>query len=50
MLGWNDTNVLAYFQYIKDVAIALGANKEVADREAREIVNFEISLGQVSHL
>lgn len=46
--GWNDTNVQAYFEYIKDVAIFLGAEKETADREAREIVNFEISLGHVS--
>uniref|UniRef100_A0A336KCR9 CSON013010 protein n=1 Tax=Culicoides sonorensis TaxID=179676 RepID=A0A336KCR9_CULSO len=45
--GWNSTNVIAYFEYIRDISIALGANKEVADREAREIVNFEISLGQV---
>lgn len=50
MNGWNDTNVQAYFEYIKDIAIALGADKEVADREAREIVNFEISLGHVSPL
>lgn len=45
--GWNDTNVVAYFTYIKDIALALGAEEEVADREAREIVNFEMKIGEV---
>lgn len=45
--GWNETNVQAYFAYIKDIAIALKGDKGCVDREAREIVDFEIALAKV---
>lgn len=45
--GWNESNVKAYYSYIKNTAVALGANRSLAEVEAQEIVNFEIALAKV---
>lgn len=47
MKGWNESNVKAYYSYIKNTAVALGANRSLAEMEAQEIVNFEIALAKV---
>ncbi len=39
--------MLAYQQYIVDVAVLLGANPTLAMIEAATIVNFEIELAKV---
>lgn len=46
--GWNESNVKAYYTYVKEIALALGAEKSLAEREAQEIINFEIALAKVS--
>lgn len=48
MKGWNESNVKAYYAYIKNTAVALGANRSLAEMESQEIVNFEIALAKIS--
>lgn len=46
--GLNDTLVLAYFDYMVDVAVLFGAKREVALKELGESLQFEIDLANIS--
>lgn len=46
--GLSDRIVKAYYDYMVDVAVILGANKETAAQELRQSLDFEIKLANVS--
>jgi len=48
MKGLEDKDVLAYFNYMKDVAILLGADKATSDKQMLETLKFEIQLANMS--
>lgn len=48
--GLDDRIVNAYYRYMVDIAVLFGANKEVAEKELLESLNFEIKLANVSTL
>lgn len=46
--GLEAKNVRAYFEYIVDCAVALGANATEAKKELMDVLNFEIALANVN--
>lgn len=44
----NDRVVKAYHEYMIDVAVILGADKDNATKDLKESVEFEIELARVS--
>lgn len=45
--AFNDTLVKAYYEYLVDVAVIFGAERLRAQRELKEVVEFEIKLANV---
>ncbi|BFZ23837.1 hypothetical protein BsWGS_26876 [Bradybaena similaris] len=43
----NDTILQAYEKYLVDIAVALNASREVAEQDARDVVDLEIELAKV---
>lgn len=50
MKGLSDSIVEAYYNYMADVAVILGANRETAEDELRESLELEIKLANVSDI
>ena len=48
MKGLEDKDVQAYFDYMKDVALLLGAEKSSVDTEMLEVMKFEIQIANIS--
>jgi len=48
--GFDDKIVQAYYRYMVDIAVILGANRERARTELKESLEFEIQLANVSRL
>merc|ERR1719336_1677429 len=48
MKGLEDADVQAYFTYMKDVALLLGASQEAVDTELLEVIKFEMSIANIS--
>jgi hypothetical protein len=48
--GFDDKIVQAYYKYMVDIAVILGANRERARTELKESLEFEIQLANVSRL
>lgn len=48
--GFNETLVSSYYDYMVDMAVLFGADKDVAKSELRESLDFEIALANVSWL
>ena len=48
MKGLEDGDVQAYFTYMKDVALLLGASQEAVDTELLEVIMFEMSIANIS--
>ncbi|XP_023343178.1 neprilysin-2 isoform X2 [Eurytemora carolleeae] len=46
--GVNNKEVKAYFRYMVDLAVYLGATKEIAEEELKESLLFEIKLAEIS--
>lgn len=46
--GLNDKIVKAYSEYMVDMAVIYGAERERAERELMDSLNFEIALANVS--
>ncbi|XP_055853046.1 neprilysin-2 isoform X2 [Episyrphus balteatus] len=46
--GLNDTLVLAYYDYMVDIAVIFGANRDVALKELGESLQFEMDLANIS--
>ncbi|KAL1452805.1 hypothetical protein WDU94_007000 [Cyamophila willieti] len=46
--GINEKLVNAYYRYMIDIAVILGANKDVATAELRDALEFEIKLANIS--
>ena len=46
--GFNETMVTAYYDYMVDIAVLFGADKEKAKIELREVMEFEIILANIS--
>lgn len=47
MRGLEDRIVAAYYSYMVDLAVLLGAEKEKAEAELKETLDFEIQLANV---
>ena len=45
--GRDDSQLMAYQKYAIDIAVLLGAEKELARQEMEEMVDFEIALAKV---
>ena len=48
MKGLGDGDVQAYFTYMKDVAMLLGASQDQAEEEMLEVIKFEINVSNIS--
>ena len=48
MKGLEDSDVQAYFTYMKDVAMLLGAAQDQADTEMLEVIKFEMNVANIS--
>ena len=48
MKGTEDVNVQAYFRYMIDTAVYLGADEELARNELKEALRFELKLSEIS--
>ncbi|KAK2585581.1 hypothetical protein KPH14_010214 [Odynerus spinipes] len=46
--GFEDKIVRAYYDYMVDIAVILGANKTIAQKELRESLDFEMKLANIS--
>jgi len=46
--GIDDKDVQAYYRYMVDAAVYLGANKETAEKEMKEALKFELKLAEMS--
>lgn len=46
--GFNEKIVQSYFKYMVDNAVVFGANKERAEQELKESLEFEMKLAKVS--
>lgn len=46
--GFNETLVSAYYDYMVDMAVLFGADKEIAKHELKESLQFEMDLANVS--
>ena len=47
MKGWYDNVLDAYYRYMVDIAVILGANKASAEKELKESLEFERKLANV---
>lgn len=45
--GLKEKIVNAYYKYMVDIAVVLGADKKRAEKELKEMLNFEIALAKV---
>lgn len=45
--GWDESTVKAYYNYMVDLAVILGAKKPRAETELKDALNFEIALAEV---
>lgn len=45
----SSNELLAYHRYMTQIAILLGADKETAAIEMQNVIDFEVSLANVSH-
>lgn len=45
--GFDNEHVQNYFKYMKDIAVALGANRTFAEAELKQALQFEIELAKV---
>lgn len=48
--GFNDKLVSAYYSYMVDIAVKMGADRERASKELKESLEFEIALANVSFI
>lgn len=48
--GFDEKIVQAYYKYMVDIAVILGADPDRARKELKESLEFEIKLANVSHL
>lgn len=48
--GFDEKIVQAYYKYMVDIAVILGADPDRAGKELKESLEFEIKLANVSHL
>lgn len=48
MKGTNEKIVKAYYSYMVDVAVILGADRNTAEKELKESLEFEMKLANVS--
>ena len=48
MKGLEDADIQAYFTYMKDVAMLLGASQEQAEEQMLEVIKFEIDVANIS--
>ena len=48
--GLSNERVQAYFSYMVDVAVILGANKNQAENQLSDVLKFEIEMAKVSNL
>jgi len=46
--GPDDKDVKAYFQYMVDTAIFLGADKDTANQEMQKVLDFELKVAEIS--
>lgn len=46
--GRNNSNVETFVEYFKDLMVLLGANPEVAQKDASDVINFAIGLAQIT--
>ena len=46
--GVNNKNVKAYYKYMVDTAVYLGANEKIAKHKLEEVLKFEIKLAEMS--
>ena len=46
--GLEEPEVKAYFQYMVDVAVLLGAEEQIAVEELQKVINFEMRLASIS--
>ena len=48
MKGLEDSDIQAYFTYMKDVAMLLGADQDSAEQEMLEVIKLEIDIANIS--
>ena len=48
MKGLDDPDVQAYQEYMQDVALLLGADKDTVINDIKETIKFEIELAKIS--
>lgn len=48
MKGRNNSNVMAYFEYMRDLVILLGSDPDIASTDISNMVDFEISLATIT--
>lgn len=48
--GLNDKSVKAYYEYMVDVAVIYGADRNLATKELKESLEFELKLANVRFL
>ena len=48
MKGLEDPDIQAYFTYMKEISILIGANPDDAEREIMEILKFEIEIANIT--
>ncbi|KAI5692897.1 hypothetical protein M8J75_003309 [Diaphorina citri] len=46
--GFDEKIVRAYYEYMLDIAVFMGADREAAEEELKESLNFEIALANIS--
>lgn len=46
--GFNDPFVKAYYKFMVDVAVIFGASKARANKEMKEVMEFQIELAKVN--
>lgn len=49
MKGFNETLVSAYYDYMVDISVLFGANKDQAKEQLLQSLEFEIALANVCH-
>ena len=48
MKGIRDDDIQAYLTYIKDIAILLGGDPQIVEKEMEEILIFEIDIANIT--
>ena len=48
MKGLSDRTVAAYYKYMVNVAVLMGAERSVAERELKDSIEFEMELARAS--